>query len=158
MQIPTVQYCPNFGSDATLSPLDSFVTWDTAGDVDDCENMCSGGGKPGGAFVRSADTARFLSGGGEGCELRNNFWAKVWAFDGWGGWRERRPWRRRRLNDIVAISNQLSLSSYPSPNPKIIHITFNAITRVCLFISSAAFFPQRNETSFMSYIWLKVKS
>ena len=38
----------------------------------------------------------------------------------------------------MAISNQLSLSSYPSPNPKINHITFNAITRVCLFISSAA--------------------
>ena len=35
--------------------------------------MCSGGGKPGGAFVRSEDTARFLGGGGGDCELRNSF-------------------------------------------------------------------------------------
>ena len=26
MQIPTVQYCPNLGSDATVRPFDSFVT------------------------------------------------------------------------------------------------------------------------------------
>ena len=65
--------------------------------------MCSGGGKPGGDFVRSEDTARFLLGGGGGhCELRNSFWAKVWDLDRGEGWREGRLRRRRRLNDIMA--------------------------------------------------------
>ena len=164
-----MQYCPNFGSEATLSPLDSFVTWDTAGDVDDFEYMCSGDGKPGGAVVRSDATARFLLGGGVGCELKNNFWAKVWGFDWWGGWREGRLWRRRRLNDIVAGRNQFLVSNYPSlqgPGPDSRLSRSQNITMCCwvaprpnVFVytqSRAAFFVQRNETSsWVKMLWSK---
>lgn len=117
--------------------------------------MCLGSERPGGAFVRSVDTARFLVGGGGGCELRNNFWAKVWGLDWLGGWREGRLWRRRRLKDIVTEDNHTNYSQLASS--KIIRqFTFNAIIHVCLFIPTAAFYPAEKR-NLMFQEWPLVK-